>query len=187
MCLMVYENGEKQCTRCRQLLSLECFRINKRTAQLTKCCIKCLDVCKKSRQQIKCEHGRQRSYCKGCGGSQIFEHNKIKKMCLFCGRSQICEHNKIKSYRLFCERSQICQHYRQRSKCLSCGGGGICEHNRRRSECKTCDGGEICEHGKQRSKCPACDPLGYLAGVVRSRVYSALKNDKDACGGTRCK
>ena len=57
--------------------------------------------------------------------------------------------------------------------------GGILEHNRRRSECKACGGGEICEHGKQRSKCPTCDPLGHLTGVVRNRIYIALKNDKE--------
>ena len=55
-CFMKME--KKQCTQCRQLLSLEYFRISKRTTQLTKCCVKCLDACKKSRQQTKCRHGR---------------------------------------------------------------------------------------------------------------------------------
>ena len=31
----------------------------------------------------------------------------------------------------------------------------------------------------ERSKCPACDPPGHLAGVVRHRIYAALKNDKE--------
>ena len=116
---------KKKCTRCRQPLSLECFRISKRTAQLTKYCIKCLDIFKKSRQQTKCKHGRQRPTCKDCG------------------RSQICEQNKIKS------------------------------------QCKDCGGSQICEHNKKRSECPTCDPPGHLIGVVRSCVYTGLKNDKE--------
>ena len=46
---MDYENGEKtvmekkQYTKCKHFLLFECFRINKRTAQLTKHCSKCLD------------------------------------------------------------------------------------------------------------------------------------------------
>ena len=47
------------------------------------------------------------------------------------------------------------------------------------SRCQGCGGSQICEHNKQRSECPTCDPLGHLAGVVRSRVYIALKNDKE--------
>ena len=170
---------EKQCVKWKHFLLFECFKNNKKTRQLTKYCAKCLDYCNKLSQQTKCEYGRQRSYCKACGGSQIREHSKIKKVCLFCSGSQICEHNNIKSYCLFCGGIQICEQKGQRSKCLSCGGGGICEHNRRRSTCKGCGRGKICEHNKQRSRCPTCDPLGHLADVVRSRVYATLKNDKE--------
>ena len=74
---------KKQCTKCKHFLSFECFRINKQTAQLTKRCFKCLDICKRSRQQSKCKHGRLRSYCLFCGGSQVCEHNKIKSYCFF--------------------------------------------------------------------------------------------------------
>ena len=55
---------------------------------------------------------------------------------------------------------------------------GICERRRQRSSCKDCVRGRICEHGRRRSSCPTCDPLRHLAGVVRGRAYSALKNDK---------
>ena len=114
--------------------------VNKRTAQSTKYCVKCLE---KSRQQTKCKHGRERSKYKYCGEGQICEHKKIKSQCIFCGVSQICEHRK------------------RRSICIFYGGA------------------HICEHGKQRSSCPTCDLLGHLAGVVRHRVYTALKNDKE--------
>ena len=168
---------KKQCTKCKKDLEIPLF--NLRRGQLTKQCVKCLDICKMSRQQTKCEHRRQRSYCRFCGGSQICELNKIKSRCLFCCGSQICEYNKIKSYCLFCGRSQICEHNRQRSKCLSCGGGGICEHSKRRSICKGCGGGQICEHNKERSSCKYCDPPGHLSKVVRGHVFTALKKDKE--------
>ena len=113
------------------------------TGQLTKCCVKCLDICKNSRQQTKCKHGRERSKCKDCGGSQICEHYKIKSQCKDCGGSQVYEHGKIKS------------------------------------QCNDCGGSQICEHNKQRSECPTSDPPGHLAGVVQSRVYTALKDDKE--------
>ena len=115
----------------------------------------------KSRQQTKCKHGRQRPYCKDCGGSQICEHNKQGSKCKDCGGSQVCGHNKIKS------------------SCKDCGGGGICEHNKKISQCKDCGGGGICERNKIKSQCKDCDPLGHLAAVVRHRIYAALKNDKE--------
>lgn len=43
----------------------------------------------------KCPHGKQKSFCKDCGGSQICEHNKHKSQCKDCGGSGICEHNKV--------------------------------------------------------------------------------------------
>ena len=57
--------------KCRHPRSLEYFRINKRTAQLKKYCVRCLDIFKKSRQQTKCKHGRQKPTCHNCGGSYI--------------------------------------------------------------------------------------------------------------------
>ena len=49
----------------------------------------------------------------------------------------------------------------------------------RRSHRKDCSGSQLCEHNKERSTCPTCDPLGHLTGIVRGRVYIALKNDKE--------
>ena len=134
---------KKQCTNCRQPLSLECFSISKRTAQSIKCCIKCLDIWKNPRQQTKCIHERQRPRCKDCGGSQICEHNK------------------------------------QRPQFKDCGGSQICEHNKQKSKCKDCGESEVCEHNKRRSHCPLCDPLEHLTGVVRCRIYAALKSDNE--------
>ena len=44
-----------------------------------------------------CPHGRKRSLCKECGGSQICEHGRRRSECKECGGSQICEHGRIRS------------------------------------------------------------------------------------------
>ena len=67
-----------------------------------------------------CPHGRERSHCKECGGSQICEHGRRRSQCKECGGASICEHG------------------RRRSRCKECGGGAICEHGRVRSHCKEC-------------------------------------------------
>src|SRR5690606_16035824 len=67
-----------------------------------------------------CEHDRQRSKCKECGGASICEHDRIRNQCKECGGGSICEHNRIRSY------------------CKECGGSSICEHDRIRNSCRTC-------------------------------------------------
>ena len=150
--------AKKQCIKCNFFLLVKEFKVNPRTGQLTKCCVKCLE---KSGQQTKCKHKKQRPYWKDCCRSQICEHNKQGSKCKDCGRSQACGHNKIKS------------------SCKVCGGGGICEHIKRRSQCRDCGGGGIFEHNRIKSQCKDCDPLGHLAGVVRHHIYTALKNDRE--------
>ena len=67
-----------------------------------------------------CEHDRQHSRCKECGGSRICEHGRMRYQCKECGGAGICEPG------------------RQRYQCKECGGGGICEHGRMRYRCKEC-------------------------------------------------
>ena len=43
-------------------------------------------------KRLLCEHGKQRSRCKECGGSQICEHDRLRSQCKECGGSQVCEH-----------------------------------------------------------------------------------------------
>ena len=69
-----------------------------------------------------CEHGRERSKCKDCGGGGLCEHGRERSRCKECGGGSICEHG------------------RRRSQCKDCGGASICEHGRRRNECKECGG-----------------------------------------------
>src|SRR6056300_36078 len=141
-----------------------------------------------------CEHNRQRSRCKECGGSGICEHSRLRSQCKECGGGAICEHNRRRTLCKQCEgggicvhskeRSKcrdcgggaICEHNRARSECRECGGGAICEHNRRRSVCKECGGGAICKHNKTRSLCNLCEPQSYIASLRRSRRYSAIRS-----------
>ena len=102
------EMEKKQCTKCRQPLSLDCFRINKRTAQWIRRYSKCLDKEKIYKENRKCEHRR------------------IKKICCECKGSQICHHNKRRSTCRNCDGKQICPHNLQLSVCPACGGGSIC-------------------------------------------------------------
>jgi hypothetical protein len=68
-----------------------------------------------------CQHGRQRSRCKECGGGAICQHGRVKSVCKECGGSSICQHGRVKSV------------------CKECGGGGsICQHGKQRRTCKEC-------------------------------------------------
>jgi predicted GIY-YIG superfamily endonuclease len=126
----------------------------------------------------KCEHNRERSKCKQCGGGQICEHNRIRSTCKQCGGSSICEHNRERSICKQCGGGSICEHNRIRSKCKQCGGGSICEHNRERSICKQCGGSQICEHNKRRSICKEC---GGGSICEHNRIRSTCKQ----CGGSQ--
>ena len=64
----------------------------------------------KNKEKYKIEHGRQKSQCRDCGGSQICKHDRRKSDCCDYGGTQIYEHDRIK--------------YR----CRDCGGIGIREH-----------------------------------------------------------
>merc|ERR1712070_1116866 len=76
-----------------------------------------------------CEHGRVRSKCKECGGSQICEHGRHRQSCKDCNG---------------------CSHGRLRSKCKECGGSSICEHRRQRFQCNVCT---------PKKKCSLCPKL----------------------------
>ena len=107
-------------------------------------------------KQYACEHGRQRRFCKECGGSQICPHGRERGQCKECGGSQICPHGRLRRQCKECGGSSICEHGKQRSCCKECGGSRFCEHGKFRSICKECGGSQICEHGRHRSKCREC-------------------------------
>jgi len=49
------------------------------------------------RKRVPCEHGRQRSLCKDCGGSGICEHGRRRSRCRDCGGASICEHRRVRT------------------------------------------------------------------------------------------
>ena len=51
-----------------------------------------------------CPHGRQRSQCKECGGSQICEHGRVRSRCKECGGGSICEHGRVRYYCKECKK-----------------------------------------------------------------------------------
>jgi hypothetical protein len=138
---------------------------------------------KKQRSQCKdcggsniCAHNRHRSICKECGGSSICEHKKRRSQCKDCGGVGICEHKKLRSTCKECGGGSICEHKRQRYSCKDCGGSGICEHNRHRSICKECGGGSICEHNRQCSQCKECLSIPEYLVVLQRSQLTRLRN-----------
>ena len=133
--------------------------------------------CKECGGSQICEHNRERCRCKECGGTYICKHNKRRSDCKECGGASICEHNRERRICKECGGASICEHNRVRSRCKECGGSQICEHNRERHRCKECGGASICEHNKRRSLCKEC---GGASICEHNRVRSLCKE----CGGT---
>ena len=128
---------------------------------------------------------KQCTKCKHFLLFKCFTNNKksqLTKCCVKClnrSRQQTkCKHESKRSKCKDYGGKEVCEHNKQRSQCKDCGGSQICEHNKRRPTYKDCGGGHICEHKKRRSLCKDCNPVGHFADVARSRVYTALKNDK---------
>ncbi len=118
-------------------------------------------VCKHGREKCQtcrkyCIHGKRKTRCIRCGGSEICEHKRLRSHCIKCDGSQICEHKKRRSDCSDCGGSQICEHKKRRSDCADCGGSQICEHKRLRSQCIDCGGSKICEHKRLRWQCKEC-------------------------------
>jgi hypothetical protein len=147
----------------------------------------------------KCEHNKQKFYCKECGGGAYCEHNKYKYTCKDCGGSAICKHNKRKQYCRDCGGGVYCEHNRQKQYCKECGGGAYCEHNKRKSQCKKCGGSEICEHNKQKQYCKDCDGAALCEHAIHKYrckkcggkgicKHNKLKDYCKECGGSQlCK
>ena len=104
-------------------LCIHVFLTGKRKGEI------CNKFCRKPRESGKwynhtprnCIHGKSKTLCKECGGSQICVHDKRKSRCKDCGGVDICVHNK------------------QKFQCMECGGNGICIHNTHRICCKICN------------------------------------------------
>lgn len=127
----------------------------------------------------KCEHNREKSRCKECGGSRICKHGKIKSRCKECGGSEICEHDKRKSNCKECGGSSYCQqHSKIKSQCKECGGSAICVHNKKKARCKECGGSSICLHDKRKTDCKECNGVSFCK-------HNNWKSICKECGGSQ--
>jgi len=113
--------------------------------------------CKECGGNAICEHGKEKYYCKECDGSGLCQHDKIKYSCKECGGGKrICDHGKYKQICKKCGGSAICEHGKRKTICKECNGTAICEHGKYKPICKECCGSAICEHGKIKTSCINC-------------------------------
>ena len=98
------------------------------------------------RMVLLCEHGKRRSRCGKCGGSEICQHNRRRSRCMVCGGSEICEHGRRKANCVMRRGSGVCMHKRRKTLCKECNGTSICKHGKRVSRCIECGGGETCNN-----------------------------------------
>lgn len=125
-----------------------------------------------------CEHNKQKSQCKECNGASICEHNKFKAFCKECNGSQYCEHGKIKSRCSECSGSQLCEHGKRKDNCKECGSiyiKKLCEHGKRKNYCRDCNGASICEHDRRKDYCKECNLGLYLVNLQRGQVKRCFK------------
>lgn len=87
------ELKEMKCNRCKVLLPIHKFSLN-RAEKYLKSCNDCRVKQKDIREKNKCIHGRQRSRCVECDGSGICEHGRERSKCVICGGVSICIHNR---------------------------------------------------------------------------------------------
>ena len=125
----------------------------------------------------QCVHGKERRYCRECGGSGICPHDKRRNMCKDCGGTGVCIHGRRKSQCLECGGNGLCVHRREKSRCRDCGGASVCPHGRRKSRCKECGGTSICTHGRRKSECKECGGSGVCThGKVRSKCKECIES-----------
>jgi hypothetical protein len=60
--------------------------------------------CSKCKTRVRCIHGKEKTYCKDCGGGSICVHGIRRSFCKQCGGSQICQCGKRKSLCKTCSK-----------------------------------------------------------------------------------
>lgn len=127
----------------------------------------------------KCRHGKRRSRCADCGGSEMCFHKRYRAQCVECDGASICFHGRRRNMCVECDGASICRHERRRSMCVECGGANICaDHGKRKAECLECGGSALCQCGNHKN--PRYD--GWCADCFH-RLYPddpRSKNTNDA-------
>ena len=122
----------------------------------------------------KCIHGKQKYFCKECGGSAICEHGKQKAGCKECGGSSFCVHGKRKEICKECGGSAICDHNKLKASCKECGGTAFCVHDKLKQRCKKCGGSALC----RSSWCETYGNPKYEGYCLACFVNNPENNDK---------
>ena len=169
------EIKEQRCNYCKVVLPIHKFSKN-RAEKYLKSCDECRVKQKTVRERNKCEHGRQKTLCKECGGASICEHGRQRNICKECGGSSICEHNRQRNQCKDCGGASICEHNTLRNICKECDGASICEHNKMRTRCIECGGGSMCEHNIRRTRCKKCSDA--IKVTIRNWIYNSKEKDK---------
>ena len=188
------QSNNRKCNYCKILLPQYKFSKNRKDL-FNKSCDECRIKQKNTRDKNKCEHNKQRSRCKDCLGHSVCKDkcSRCKKpykpesdnlhTCYECRYYSDCPHGiRLKKDCKECKRATvsknrpICKHNKRKDNCNICYIRPTCEHNKRKDSCVLCSG---CSHNKRRSKCKECDFHGYLGSIVRHRIWSALKKNKE--------
>lgn len=154
--------------------------------------------CKDCKGKGICEHGHRKTYCVSCKGSQICVHNMRKYRCKECNGSGICKHNKLKSSCRECGGSSICIHDKDKRYCKECGGSKLCEHLVEKCRCKICKGSQICIHDKDKRYCRICNGSAYCEHDKKKEICKQCKGSqicihnkdktycRECCGSAYC-
>jgi len=127
---------------------------------------------------IKCEHGKNKTYCKECGGGGLCEHDKQRHYCRDCGGNCLCKHGRRKYRCKECDGSEICEHNKNKYDCAECKGSSRCEpHNKLKRNCVECNGSLICIHGKNKTYCKECGGGGLC-------IHNKYKKYCKECDGS---
>lgn len=126
------------------------------------------------RKQI-CEHSRERSVCRECGGGSICQHDNVRSRCKQCKGGAICPHNKMKRDCKGCGGAGICIHGNFKRFCKDCGGPALCQHNTVCIRCKICRPLSLCRHKVVRRSCLECaEPQHHRVKTTRRKQSQVL-------------
>ena len=157
---------KKQCTKCKKDLEISLF--NLRGGQLTKCCVKCLDNFKKSRQRTRCDMEDKDQNARIVAGT-IFvsitreDHDaRIMVGVKFVNTTSKDQHAKIAVEVEFV--STTGEDLRPKIMAEVKFVSTTSKDQYVKIVAEDCGRSQICEHNKQRSECLVCNPLGHLVG-----------------------
>ena len=127
----------------------------------------------------RCEHGRERSRCKECGGASICEHGRVRSQCKECGGASICQHGRVRSQCKECGGSSLCKDCHKKCPSFGFAGGGA---GTQRVQPRWCSG---CAAKHNRHGATSNHRLKATERAVRAATEQAVAVDLTATGDPR--